>query len=128
MNTEPTSELSLFESIRDFVIRLNRSLGPVAVGLILDFLDVATLGPIGLFGGVIVGAAAGWWLGSLHGLSTNGRIVLATLAGVYLTIPFTEPLPIATVVGAAARFWRSGKKAEEMPEEGEDLEGKEGEG
>ena len=68
---------------------------------------------------VIVGAAAGWWLGSLHGLSTNGRIVLATLAGVYLTIPFTEPLPIATVVGAVARFWPSGKGKGEVLEDEE---------
>jgi hypothetical protein len=51
----------------DFLRRLHRSIGPIAGGLILDLVDLATFGPIGLFGGWILGAAVGWWIASHPG-------------------------------------------------------------
>jgi hypothetical protein len=74
--------------------------------MILDLADVATFGPVGVYGGFVVGAAVGWWLGGLEGLGRKGRAVLAVLSGIYLCIPMTEPLPIATTIGAIARFLR----------------------
>lgn len=86
------------------LLRLHRALGPIAGGLLLDFLDLATFGPIGLFGGFIIAAAVGWWLGTLYEFKPRNRVILAALAAAYTAIPMTEPFPIATAVGAVARF------------------------
>ena len=94
-------------------VRLRRALGPVAAGMILDFVDLATFGPLGLYGGLVVGGVTGWWLGGLEGLTGRGRVVLSALSGVYMMIPLTEPLPIATGVGAVARFLRAPRPPED---------------
>jgi hypothetical protein len=80
--------------------RLYYALGPIAGCLVLDLVDFVTLGPIGLVIGIPVGAAVGWWLGSLYGLERTGRITVAVMSAVYCTIPFTEILPLATLSGA----------------------------
>lgn len=84
--------------------RLHRALGPLAVGILLDVLDLATFGPVGLYLGVFVGLAAGWYLGAMAGLGRGARVLFAIAAAVYLTVPMTEFLPIATVVSALGRF------------------------
>lgn len=84
--------------------RLHRALGPLAVGILLDVLDLATFGPVGLYLGVVVGLAAGWYLGSMAGLARGARVLFAIGAAIYLTVPMTEFLPIATVVSALGRF------------------------
>jgi hypothetical protein len=89
--------------------RLYFALGPIAGCLVLDLVDFVTLGPIGLVIGIPVGAAVGWWLGSLYGLQRTGRITVAVLSAVYCTIPFTEILPLATLSGAVARFHHAGR-------------------
>lgn len=85
--------------------RLHRALGPLAGGMIIDFVDFATFGPIGLVLGPVLGGLAGWWVSSIYHFGTRGRIVVATLAAIYCTIPFTELLPLATLVAAVARFF-----------------------
>jgi hypothetical protein len=89
--------------------RLYFALGPIAGCLVLDLMDFVTLGPIGLVIGVPIGAAIGWWLGSLYGLERAGKITVAVLSAVYCTIPFTEILPLATLSGAVARFHHAGR-------------------
>jgi hypothetical protein len=89
--------------------RLYVALGPIAGCLVLDLVDFVTLGPIGLVIGIPIGAAVGWWLGSLYGLERPGRITVAVLSAVYCTIPFTELLPLATLSGAVARFHHAGR-------------------
>jgi hypothetical protein len=84
--------------------RVHRALGPIAGGLLLDLLDLATFGPVGLVAGPVIGGLVGWWLGSLYAFSPRGRALLAAAAAVYLTVPFTEPVPVATLIGAVARF------------------------
>ena len=84
--------------------RLHRALGPILGGLILDFVDIVTFVPIGLFGGFLVGGLVGWWIATLYEFSPRGRAFLAILAALYTPVPLTEPLPIATAVGAVARF------------------------
>jgi hypothetical protein len=101
----------------DFLRRLHRSIGPIAGGLILDLVDLATFGPIGLFGGWILGAAVGWWIASIYGFSKQAKITLATLAGLYCMVPFTEPIPLATIVSAIARFF---EKPPQKPPENDD--------
>ncbi|MGE0480968.1 MAG: hypothetical protein AB7Q17_10905 [Phycisphaerae bacterium] len=87
--------------------RMNRAFGPIAAGVIIDLIDLATFGPIGLFVGLPVGALAGFWLGSCLGLSRRASVACALAAAVYCTIPFTEVLPLGTLAGAYARFMDS---------------------
>ena len=89
--------------------RYNHAFGPVAAGLIIDAVDFVTFGPVGLALGFPVGAAAGYWLARSLRLETNPSLLCALIAGVYCTIPGTELLPLATLVGALVRL-------EDMPE------------
>jgi len=89
---------------KSVIHRLYRTLGPIAAGMVLDFLDLATVGPIGLYVGAVVGGIAGWWLAGLEGLGSTGRWVLAVLSAIYMSVPLTEPIPVATLLGAVARF------------------------
>lgn len=90
--------------------RLNRAFGPVVAGLIIDLVDLGTFGPIGLVLGLPIGGAAGYWMGRTLGLSKKASLLCALAAGIYCTIPGTEMLPIATLVGAAARYYESAPK------------------
>lgn len=102
--------------------RLNRAFGPVVAGIILDVLDLATFGPIGLLAGIPVGAAAGYWMGSALGLPRGQCIFCAIAGAVYCTIPFTEVLPLATLVGAYARFRGFGSSPPPPPDPPSDLD------
>ena len=92
------------------VKRLNRAFGPIAAGMIIDLVDLATFGPIGLVFGLPVGGVAGFWMGRCLGLSKLASFYCAIAAGIYCTIPFTEAIPLATLVGAYARFRESGRE------------------
>jgi hypothetical protein len=92
------------EKREPLLLRLHRAFGPLAGGIILDVVDLATFGPIGLCGGFLLGGLVGWWIGSLYSLSVHQRRWLAAAAALYTAIPLTEPLPIATAFGAFARF------------------------
>ncbi len=96
--------------------RLNRAFGPIAAGMLLDLLDLATFGPIGLIIGLPVGAAAGWWMADALGMEKKNRKWIALAAAVYCTIPFTEILPLATLAGAYVRFKQGGREPLPAPE------------
>ena len=87
-----------------FLWRLHRALGPILGGLLLDFTDLATYGPMGILG-PILGAAVVLWICSLYRFSVKTKIILAFLGGVYCMVPMTEPFPIATLVCAVCRFF-----------------------
>lgn len=84
--------------------RLNYAFGPVVAGIIIDFVDLATFGPVGLVLGFPVGAAAGFWLAQCMGLDRKVSAICAAIAGVYCTIPNTEFIPLGTLVGAFVRL------------------------
>ncbi len=84
--------------------RLNHAMGPVVAGMIIDAVDFVTFGPIGLVIGIPVGAIAGYWLGQSMALEKNACLFCAVAAGIYCTIPFTELLPLGTMVGALVRY------------------------
>ena len=84
--------------------RIHRALGPVAGGLIIDFVDLATFGPIGIFLGLILGGGIGWWVGSIYRFSPENRTLWAVVCGIYCTIPFTAIFPVMTIISAVARF------------------------
>lgn len=91
--------------LRGFIERLCFALGPLGAGIVLDVLDFATFGPIGLVLGVLVGGCAGWVLGAYQSFDRNLRIAFAVCAAAYMTIPFTEPIPLATILVLTARFF-----------------------
>lgn len=90
--------------------RLNRAFGPVAAGLVIDLVDLSTFGPIGLYLGLPIGAFAGYWMGRALGLERKISLLCALVAGVYCMVPGTEMLPLATLVGAGARYIESKPK------------------
>lgn len=95
----------------DIMQRLKRALGPVLGGLILDFADFATFGPLGLIAGPFVGIFVGWWMGKFYQLTMRARIGLALAAAIYCALPITNFLPLATMVSALIRFFETPPKA-----------------
>lgn len=92
--------------------RLNYALGPIAAGILLDLLDLATFGPVGLIIGLPVGAAAGWWMAGALGVEKENRKWFALGAAIYCAIPFTELIPLATLTGAFVRFKQTGRTSD----------------
>ena len=90
------------------------AIGPIAAGLLLDFVDFATYGPIGLWAGLALGGGAGYLLASGLGVAPERRPVYALVAGVYCMLPFTAFLPCATLVGALIR-WRETRPSAPEP-------------
>lgn len=104
--TTPVSTTETVETAPPTVLeRLHRSLGPLAGGMVIDFVDFATFGPPGIWMGLVLGGMAGWWVSSIYRFGTLGRVVVATLAAIYCANPFIDFLPIATLVAAVARFF-----------------------
>ncbi len=81
-----------------------RAFGPVLAGLLIDLVDLATFGPMGLFLGFILGGGVAWYLCGLYGLPLRQKLMWTIAAGVYCTIPFTEFIPVGTLVGAFIRY------------------------
>jgi hypothetical protein len=95
-----------------FSRRLQRALGPVLGGMILDLADLATPLGVGMKAGFLVGPIVGFWVASIYGFALPWRITLAALAGIYCAIPGTELIPVATLLGAAVRFLTEENPAE----------------
>ncbi len=87
--------------------RLYRAFGPLAGALLIDFVDLITFGPLGLFGGFVIGGIAGWWVSSAYDLSFQKRLLVSILAMIYTAMPFTAPFPLVTILSAAARFFQN---------------------
>ena len=96
--------------------RLNRFFGPVVAGILIDIVDLETFGPIGLYLGLPIGGFAGYWMGRALGLDRKPSLLCALLAGIYCMIPGTEMIPVATVVGALARYRESAPRSEPADE------------
>ena len=92
--------------------RLHDAFGPIAGGVMLDLVDLATFGPIGLLCGWLFGALIGWWITSIYNLSPGARMGWAMLCGLYCMIPFTAILPLGTIMGAFARFAKEERASE----------------
>lgn len=92
--------------------RLHYSFGPILAGILLDFLDFVTFGPIGIYAGLFVGAGIGWWIGSLYGFTQRQKVLLAVVSGLYMMIPSTEFVPMATIVGGLARWMERDRQSQ----------------
>lgn len=88
--------------------RANRAFGPILAGVIIDCVDFATFGPVGLVLGFPVGGLAGYWMGRSLGFDKRAAWWCALAAGLYCTLPGTELIPLATILGACVRFRESG--------------------
>lgn len=95
--------------------RLNRAFGPVIAGLIIDLVDLSTFGPMGFYFGLPLGGGCGYWMGRTLGLSQKHSLYCALAAGIYCMIPVSEFLPLATLVGAFARYRDSGNRENTPP-------------
>jgi len=94
----------------NFAARLNNAIAPLAGGLIIDLLDIATFGPFGLYVGLIIGFAAGWWVSSVYHLEKKTKIICSLLAGIYCMFPGTAFFPLATIISVAGGFFRTPRK------------------
>jgi|FLOH01.1.fsa_nt_gi hypothetical protein len=90
--------------MKNTLLKFYRMLGPLGGGILLDTLDLATFGPFGIYFGWFIGLIVGWWMASIYQFGTVGKFVFASLAAIYLTLPMTEFVPIATLVSAISRF------------------------
>jgi hypothetical protein len=84
-------------------------------GLLLDLLDLATPGPVGLELGLPLGAVAGWLLASRGRAQGGAHLLLALLAAVYCMLPGTEPLPLATAASVVLRLLGGGAQGGDPP-------------
>ena len=75
--------------------------------MVIDLVDFATFGPVGLVAGLPIGGLAGYWMARALELPPRTRWWCALAAGIYCTIPFTEFIPLATLVAAYAQFRNS---------------------
>jgi len=108
--------------VRRFAARF----GPLLGGMLLDLVDLATFGPAGLYGGFLLGGAAGWWLGHRYGLSGRQRAAMALAAAAYSATPATETLPLGTLVGGLVQVGGRPRSTPERSssEDGRPLAGK----
>ena len=83
--------------------RWGGAFGPVLAGMIIDVLDIATFGATGIYIGFLLGAPAGWYLARRLGLDRKRALLAALGSGIYCTVPFTSPIPVATLIGVWAR-------------------------
>ena len=88
-----------------FFQRLHKALGPITGGLLLDFVDLTTYGPMGIFFGAVLGGLVAWWVTSIYNVRGTARAFLITIAAMYCTIPMTEMFPVATIFCAICRFF-----------------------
>ena len=103
--------------MRSFLRRVHHALGPLAAGIMIDVLDLATFGLVGVMTGALVGGYAGWVIGEFEGLERDNRLALACCAAIYMMIPMTEPIPIATAFTILARFLNGPRESREDPDE-----------
>ena len=59
---------------------LRRTIGPIAAGLLLDLVDLASFGPVGVVPGLAIGGGLGWVLSGVYGYSSSVRPIIAIAA------------------------------------------------
>jgi hypothetical protein len=71
---------------------------PILTALAIDLADLAMIGPTGLVAGFWVGAALTSLLTISSGVPLRRAAVLSLLAGIYCMLPFTDVVPLATML------------------------------
>jgi len=91
---------------------------PYLAAMLLDAVDLATFGPLGLWLGFILGALTGWFLAESLGFKRENRWMGSALGGLYCMLPGTSVLPVATVATAILNFGE--RRRGEAIQEGEE--------
>ena len=84
--------------------RWRRTFAPIMVGILVDIVDFFSMGPSGLRYGFLLGTLAAFAIGSMYAMPLRQRFLYSIGAGLYCMMPFTERLPLATLVGLYLRF------------------------
>jgi hypothetical protein len=90
-------------------------------GFAIDAVDLMTFGPIGLWSGLVLGGAVGYWLAPEIGFNGRARWMCALLAGFYCTMPMTGFMPAATLL---AGLWSALVGSDDETENRQPLPGK----
>jgi len=77
---------------------INERIKAIGIGLVLDALDLVTLGPSGLIG-FLIGFLTTFYLFGLMKIDLQRRILYSVGAGIYCLIPGTERIPLGTILG-----------------------------
>lgn len=120
-NEVATETIPPVGELEGFFNRLGFAFGPLVAGMILDVLDFATFGPIGLVAGAVVGGYAGWILARFEHVDPPLRTAIAICAAAYMMIPFTEVVPAATILVLLARFF-TGPKSLHSPADADSID------
>ncbi len=86
--------------------RVERAFGPLAAGIILDLVDLITVGPAGF----LIGFPVGVWLGWIFRLRWWQMVLCGLVAGTYCVIPYTNLIPVGTLVGAFVQYREMGRR------------------
>jgi hypothetical protein len=79
---------------------LGDAVGPVLAGLLIDFLDAATISPVT---GLLLGWPLGYYILRQMGLARGTAGKLGAFVALYCAAPGTLVLPIATLVGVGVK-------------------------
>ena len=64
----------------------------------IDLADLATAGPIGLLAGLFVGGVLTTIVAKAAGAESRRALGLGVLGAIYCALPFTEAVPLATIL------------------------------
>ena len=85
---------------------MKKALLPILSGLLIDVIDFATFGPLGIYTGFVLGAAAAYFLCRLQDIAPRQSLYVAVAAGLYCMTPLTEFIPVGTALGTYLA-WRA---------------------
>ncbi|MCB1045319.1 MAG: hypothetical protein KDC35_20425 [Acidobacteria bacterium] len=71
---------------------------PILVGMVVDMLDLATLGPLGVMWGWLIGGVGTYVVATLNKVPPKPKLFWSVVVGLYCSIPGTSFLPVATVM------------------------------
>ena len=77
---------------------------PVVGGVIIDVADVVSLGGLGGVGGAMIGALITYGVCSQTQMSRLRTMGLTMAGAIYCALPFTEALPLATLLALVTSF------------------------
>lgn len=72
---------------------------PIYAGLLVDVVDLLTPSSVGMVIGMPAGAAVGYLVSVVSGLTMKYSLLVAVLCGLYCSAPGTEAIPLGTLVG-----------------------------
>lgn len=86
--------------------RLERAFGPLVAGILLDLVDLITAGPAGF----LIGFPVGVWLGWIFRLRGWQMLICGVVAGTYCIVPYTNLIPVGTLIGALVQYREMGRR------------------